>query len=152
MEVIIRSANSLSEVPKQLLLLADPSEEMIEKYLKDGECYIAETNDEIIGVMVIISRNSESIEVINLAVREDWQGNGVGKKLLSKANEVGRMRNVKRIEIGTGNSSVQQLGIYQRCGYRIFEIWEDYFVNHYEEEIYENGIQCRDMIRLKIDL
>jgi len=28
----------------------------------------------------------------------------------------------------------------------------DYFSKNYPEEIYENGIQCRDMIRLSKDL
>ncbi|MFC0472483.1 histidine phosphatase family protein [Halalkalibacter kiskunsagensis] len=28
----------------------------------------------------------------------------------------------------------------------------DFFIKHYPEEIFENGIQCRDMIRLSQDL
>ena len=28
----------------------------------------------------------------------------------------------------------------------------DFFIRHYDEEIIENGIQCRDMIRLSMDL
>jgi ribosomal protein S18 acetylase RimI-like enzyme len=152
MEVIIKPVYSVNEVPMDLLLLADPSEEIINNYLREGECLIAEIDDEVVGVIVIITKDSETIEIINISVREDWQGKGIGKKLLYRAKEVGRNRNAKRIEIGTGNSSLKQLGIYQRCGYRIFEIWKDFFIRNYEEEIYENGIQCIDMIRLKIDL
>ncbi len=56
------------------------------------------------------------------------------------------------MEIGTGNSSVNQLSLYQKCGFRITGIEHDYFTKHYEEEIVENGLLCRDMIRLSLDL
>lgn len=58
----------------------------------------------------------------------------------------------KTIEIGTGNSSIGQLVLYQKCGFRITGVDIDFFVRHYQEEIFENGIQCRDMIRLSQDL
>lgn len=28
----------------------------------------------------------------------------------------------------------------------------DYFVKYYEEHIFENGIQCKDMVRLEMEL
>lgn len=53
------------------------------------------------------------------------------------------------VEIGTGNSSIDQLAFYQKCGFRIAAIDPDFFIRHYPEPIFENGIQCRDMIRLE---
>ncbi len=152
MVVQYRSANSASEVPMELLLLADPSEEMINNYIKEGSIIVAEMSGEVIGVIVLIHKDEDTMEIINIAVKEDFQREGIGKQLINKAMLIAKRKNVKRIEIGTGNSSLIQLGIYQRYGFRIFEIWEDYFTKHYEEEIYENRIQCRDMVRLKIDL
>lgn len=32
------------------------------------------------------------------------------------------------------------------------EIIHDHFVEQYDEPIFEQGIQCRDMVRLSIDL
>ena len=77
---------------------------------------------------------------------------GIGKKLILYSIEKAREEKAKIIEIGTGNSSINQLLLYQRCGFRITGIDRDFFVSHYKEEIYENGIQCRDMIRLSLDL
>lgn len=54
--------------------------------------------------------------------------------------------------VGTGNSSFDQLALYQKCGFRMKGIIEDYFIEHYEEPIFENGIQCRDMIRLSLKI
>lgn len=151
MEMMIKPVDKKTDVPMDLLLLADPSEEMIRRYLTDGRCFIAEIDDEVIGVIILLSKNSETIEIMNLAVHENWQGKGVGTKLLFKAQEEAKLQNAKRLEIGTGNSSLKQLGLYQRCGFRMFEIWEDFFITHYEDPIYENGIPCVDMVRLKID-
>ena len=40
----------------------------------------------------------------------------------------------------------------QRCGFSIESIEKDYFVRHYPEPIYENEIECRDMVRLRMEL
>lgn len=42
--------------------------------------------------------------------------------------------------------------LYQRCGFSIESIEKDYFVRHYPDPIYENGIECRDMVRLRMEL
>ena len=83
---------------------------------------------------------------------EDQQGKGFGKQLVIDAIEVAKSRGYRTIEIGTGNSSIGQLALYQKCGFRITGVDIDFFIRHYPEEIFENSIQCRDMIRLSQDL
>jgi ribosomal protein S18 acetylase RimI-like enzyme len=152
MEVIIERLYDRSVAPYDLLLMADPSRELVDDYLSRGECFIATILDEIIGVFVLLRTKPDTVEIINIAVKEDWQGNGIGKKLILNAIRIAKDMNMKTIEIGTGNSSVFQLMLYQKCGFRIVGIDQDFFTRHYKEEIYENGIQCRDMIRLRIDI
>jgi ribosomal protein S18 acetylase RimI-like enzyme len=152
MEVIIERLYDRSVAPYDLLLMADPSRELVDDYLSRGECFIATILDEIIGVFVLLRTKPDTVEIINIAVKEDWQGNGIGKKLILNAIRIAKDMNMKTIEIGTGNSSVFQLLLYQKCGFRIVGIDQDFFTRHYKEEIYENGIQCRDMIRLRIDI
>jgi ribosomal protein S18 acetylase RimI-like enzyme len=152
MEFTIKPIKLIDEVPVDLLLLADPSIEQIRQYSSNSAIFVAVHDQEIVGA-IIISRLSESaLEIINLAVYEDFQGKGIGKILIQTAIQFAKNIKAQRIEIGTGNSSLMQLGFYQKCGFRIHGIWENHFIKNYEEEIYENGIQCRDMIRLKIDL
>ncbi|XMB25298.1 GNAT family N-acetyltransferase [Paenibacillus sp. BR2-3] len=152
MEVKIRLLKASEDAPIELLLLADPSEEIIKEYLARGQCFVAHINEEIIGALVLIRTRPETVEIVNIAVREDFQGKGIGKKLIFNAMEKAKEQNAKTIEIGTGNSSIDQLMIYQKCGFRITGIDRDFFTRHYKEEIHENGIQCRDMIRLGLDL
>ncbi|MEF2965366.1 GNAT family N-acetyltransferase [Paenibacillus sp. M1] len=152
MEFKFRLLEPAEEPPIDLLLLADPSEKLVRDYLSRGSCYIASSSNEIIGVFVLLKTRPETIEIVNIAVREDYQGKGIGRKLIEFAKEQAKRDKAKTIEIGTGNSSIGQLYLYQKCGFRITGIDRDFFVRHYDEAIYENGIQCRDMIRLSLDL
>lgn len=157
MNICIRLLPKDMAAPLELLLLADPSAEIINEYLGRGQCYIAAETDavadhnEIIGVYVLIRTRPETIEIVNLAVREDCQGRGIGKMLVLDAVRKAREQGAKTVEIGTGNSSLAQLGLYQKCGFRITGVDRDFFTKHYKEEIFENGIQCRDMIRLSLE-
>ncbi|MFC5602048.1 GNAT family N-acetyltransferase [Sporosarcina koreensis] len=138
--------------PYDLLLLADPSRELVEAYIAEGECYIAEEKDGIIGVFVIVPLTKETVEIKNIAVCEDKQGRGIGKKLLLEAIKVAKSNGYNIFEIGTGNSSIGQLALYQKCGFRISGVIKDFFVQHYDTVIMENGIQCKDMIRLRLEI
>ena len=89
---------------------------------------------------------------MNVAVAEDRQGKGLGKKLILHALEVAKSLGVKKVEIGTGNSSIGQLALYEKCGFQIIGIIENFFIDNYPEPIFENGIQCRDMVRLAIKM
>ncbi|MBO0587808.1 GNAT family N-acetyltransferase [Sporosarcina sp. E16_8] len=138
--------------PFELLLLADPSRELVEQYIVNGECRVAEEEGEIVGVYVLVKLGVTTMEIINIAVDERIQGRGIGKKLMSDAIQTAKALGYKFLEVGTGNSSIGQLAFYQKSGFRIDGVIKDFFVDHYEEEIVENGIQCRDMIRLSMTI
>ncbi|MNP68178.1 putative N-acetyltransferase YvbK [compost metagenome] len=72
--------------------------------------------------------------------------------MIKEAIKAARKMGGKTVEIGTGNSSLHQLKLYQRCGFRIVGVDRDFFIRHYDEEIIEDGIRCVDMIRLSMDL
>ncbi|RIX51666.1 GNAT family N-acetyltransferase [Paenibacillus nanensis] len=138
--------------PMELLLDADPSQELVEEYIGRGECYIAEENGRVIGEYVLIRTRPDTVELVNIAVAADKQGQGMGKKLVLHAIEQAKLQGFKTIEVGTGNSGVTQLALYQKCGFRITGVDRDFFIRHYSEPIYENGIQVIDMVRLSQDL
>lgn len=144
----IRKLNIHEEAPIDLLLMADPSLTLVEQYLNMGECYVAENDEEIIGVYVMLPKRPDTIELVNIAVSEYEQGKGIGKQLILDAIQRSKVKGYKTIEVGTGNSSIGQLALYQKCGFRITGVDRGFFTRHYKEDIYENGIWCRDMIRL----
>lgn len=148
----IRMLQADEQPPMKLLLLADPSEKLVQEYLKRGQCFVAEAEDTIIGEYVLLPTRPETVEIVNIAVDERYQGNGIGKQLVNHAIQQAKVLGYKTIEIGTGNSGVGQLALYQKCGFRMTSIDRDFFIRHYSEEIFENGIQVVDMVRLSQDI
>jgi ribosomal protein S18 acetylase RimI-like enzyme len=136
------------QAPLELLLTADPSATLIKGYLDRGHCYIAEIDNQTAGVYVLVENNSDTAELINIAANEKHQGKGIGKALVKDAIQIAKDMGYKTIEVGTGNSSIDQLALYQKCGFRITGVDKDFFIRNYEEEIFENGIKCRDLVRL----
>lgn len=152
MDIKIIKLECNKDAPMDLLLLADPSEELVRSYLQKGVCYTAQMNEEVVAVILIMETKSRTIEVMNLAVKEEYQNKGIGKKLLMYVIEEIKKGDTKTIEIGTGNPGVVQMLLYQKCGFRIVDIDFDFFRRTHPEPIFENGIECRDMIRMRIDL
>lgn len=144
----IRLLNDAADLPMDLLLEADPSEELVREYCGRGCVYEATVDDALIGVYVLLPLSDDAVEIKNIAVAESVRGRGFGKKLVLHALSEAKRLGFTAAEIGTGNSSIDQLMLYQKCGFRIDSIDHDFFTRNYPEPIFENGIECRDMIRL----
>jgi len=151
-DVLISQLGKDEEIPYSLLLDADPSIELIEKYLKVSEIYIAKLKNQIVGVYVLCPVNSEQAEIKNIAVEEKFQGNGIGKILLDDAFKLAKSKGYKELIIGTANSSVGQLYLYQKSGFEISDIKMNFFIDNYPAPFYENGIQVKHMIILSKQL
>jgi GNAT superfamily N-acetyltransferase len=148
----IRKLGEGEQPPMELLLNADPSKQLVERYLQRGTSYVAVDSGEIVGVYVLLPTRPATVELVNVSVREEHQGKGIGKQLVRHAVRQAREEGYQTIEVGTGNSSVDQLALYQKCGFRMVGIDRDFFLRHYEEPLFENGIQVTDMVRLSQDL
>lgn len=86
---------------------------------------------------------------MNISVDEMYQNQGIGRQLIENAVQKAKDMGMKKMEIGTGNPGVVQMLLYQKCGFRIVGIDFDYFRVNYKDRIFENGIECRDMIRME---
>ena len=140
------------QLPRDLLLLADPSPDMVETYIQSGWGFLARCRGEAIGEALVCPLSPRVVELVNLAVAPHWQGRGIGKLLILAVAEDARKKDMRSISLGTGNSSLDQLAFYQKCGFRLVGVERDFFLRNYSAPIYENGIQCWDMIRLSLAL
>lgn len=152
MNLTIELLEDPNEIPYDLLLLADPSRELVNEYVGRGYCYGAYLDGELVGEFVLIHTHPRTMEIVNVAVKGSRQGQGIGRQLVQAAIREAKSRQATALEIGTGNSSIWQLKLYQSCGFRIVGVDVDFFVRNYAQDIYENGIHCRDMIRLRMEL
>lgn len=134
--------------PYDLLLLADPLKELVDEYLEHSDIFIAINNDDIIGIIVLYPLSAVSVEIKNLAVKPELQGKGIGNYLIENAVKVAHTKGIKSICIGTANSSIGQLYLYQKHGFEITEIKRNFFIDNYPEIIMENGIQAKHMLVL----
>ncbi len=141
-----------NELPWALLLDADPHRARIESYLSEELTRVAKHDGEVLGVYVMEWRDSECIELMNIAVREDCQGQGLGRWLLGHALGLAESKGARRVEVGTGNSSLANLAFYQRGGFRIVGVVPNFFTDNYPDPIIEDGIVCRDMVRLAFEV
>ncbi|NBA87809.1 GNAT family N-acetyltransferase [Emticicia sp. CRIBPO] len=146
--MILRSLGQEEALPVDLLLLADPSEEMLGKYLEGSEILVAESGANILGVCVIYAEDGLTAEIKNIAVSEEHQGKGIGRSLLNKATLTVRAKGFKNLVIGTGDTGYKQIRLYQSAGFEISDVKKNFFVDHYPEPLYENGNLITDMIIL----
>jgi len=140
-----------SEIPIELLLEADPSEQSILSYLESGLIFATVRNEVAIGVCVVSLESETRAELFNISVSKEFQQQGVGTKLLEFVLQELKSKGVKRLELGTGTFGYQ-LAYYQRLGFRVDSVLKDYFVSHYPDPIFEQGIQLKDMLRLYLNL
>ena len=143
---------SRDQIPYPLLLEADPSKRSIQEYLERGKLYLALIDQKVVACFVLMRTRANTNEIMNIAVRPELRGKGIAKQCISYAEQISKQEGCRTLEVGTGNSSLEQLALYQKCGFRLVSIERNYFIKHYVQEIYENGIKCVDMIRLEMVL
>lgn len=154
MEIILVPHQPTEPVPWQLLLQADPDKQKIEKYLHKSRLYVVKNESgEVIGVCVI-QRNiaDTSWEILNIAVDENQHNKGIGKQIIQQVIQMANEWQVLKLWVATGNSSIDQLAFYQKCGFEMHSIIPNYFTDNYSEKIIENGIECKHQVRLVIIL
>ncbi|WP_299496695.1 GNAT family N-acetyltransferase [uncultured Shewanella sp.] len=133
-----------------LLLSADPDKQSILSYLSGATIFVCKDNSLFVGVAVLVEIAGIA-ELKNIAVLKDYQGKGIAKIMIGKVKQQAKAMGATTLEVGTGNSSLSQLALYQKCGFRVYSIESDFFAT-YPEPIFENGIRCIDMIRLRAEL
>jgi len=138
--------------PRDLLLLADPDNEAIDRYLHKSAVVLAVLDEKIIGIYVLYPHNSACAEIKNIAIAETEQGKGYGRQLLEHAITSANTLGFQELLIGTANTSFGQLALYQKLGFRLFELRKNYFIQHYSEPLFENGLQVRDMLMFQLKL
>ncbi len=137
---------------RELLLLADESEASVADYIGRGTCYATYDDGRIVGQYVLIHTRPLTAEVVNIAVTPDRQRQGIATALLAHAVDTARRAGFRLLEIGTGDCGLGQIALYERCGFVRCGIDEDYFRKHYPAPIFENGLECRHMVRLRMEL
>jgi len=132
-----------------LLLLADESELMIDKYLEKGD-FFALYDGDLKSICVVIALDSHSCELKNIATYAKYQGQGYGKALIHYISSFYH-KSYKNMLVGTGDTP-KSLSFYKGCGFKISHSIKNFFTDNYDHIMIEEGIQLVDMIYLKKEL
>lgn len=132
-----------------LLLLADESWDMIERYLERGVMYVLD-DDGVKAEIVVCDEGCGVLEIKNLAVLPQCQRHGYGRALVEfvRARYAGAYR---VLTVGTGDSPLT-VPFYERCGFHRSRIVKDFFIENYDHPIYEGGVRLTDMVYLAQDI
>lgn len=128
-----------------LLLLGDEQEDMIDRYLDRGRMFILEEPN-LIGQCVVTEESEGIYEIKNISIYPDEQGKGFGKKLMQYVLD--ELRDGNTFYVGTGESDLT-VPFYESLGFEYSHRIENFFIDNYDEPIFEAGVQLVDMVFLK---
>lgn len=134
----------------EMLLIADPQENMIRRYLDKSDMFVLEDAGEVLTIGVVEHMKNKRCELKNLVTAQEYRRQGYGTYMVNYLSEYYSVT-CDVMYVGTGNDS-NTLDFYKQCGFVNSHIVANFFVDHYEKPIYENGIQLTDMIYLKKNL
>jgi len=132
-----------------LLLLADESESMIDKYLERGDLFALYDN-ELKSVCVVTSASPDVCELKSIATYEKWHGMGYGSKLIQHITSFYKDKHTSMI-VGTGDVP-KSIRFYKKNGFSISHRNHNFFTDNYDHPMFEDGVQLVDMVYLKKEL
>ena len=132
-----------------LLLEADPSKDMIHKYLNDSDVYALKKGDELISIAVICTISRKTLELKNIVTRENYRNKGYAKTLL-KSLCGNYKQKYDRMLVGTTENNIP---FYVKQGFDKYEkTIKNFFIDNYNEEIKDEDLICTDLIYYSKDL
>lgn len=131
-----------------LLFLADEQEDMIDRYLEQGDMFVLQ-DPETVAECVVCDLGEGVFEIKNIATVPHAQGKGYGRRLISFLMRHYKGR-CKKLLVGTGDSPLT-IPFYQKCGFTEHHRVKNFFTDHYDHPIFEAGVQLVDMVYLSRD-
>lgn len=132
-----------------LLLEADPSKDMIHKYLNDSDVYALKKGDELISIAVILHIDRKTLELKNIVTTEKYRNKGYAKTLL-KSLCGNYKQKYDRMLVGVAENNIP---FYVKQGFDKYErTIKNFFIDNYNEEIKDGDLICTDLIYYSKDL
>lgn len=141
-------------LPFDLLLMADETEAAIRKYIFQSVVYLVtdKISHEKVAIVALFKIDDTTLEIKNIAIAEKLRGKGIGSWLISNIKQIATLQHYKSLIVGTPDCAFQQINFYQKAGFTPFMLKKNFFIDNYEEPIYENGTLLKDMLMLKMVL
>jgi ribosomal protein S18 acetylase RimI-like enzyme len=129
-----------------LLLLADEQENMIDKYLNRGVLFALHDNG-LKSICVVTDEGNGTFEMQSLATYPQFQGKGYARYLINHICDYYKDKGTTMI-VGTGDTPLI-VSFYENSGFVFSHRIENYFIEHYDEQMFEHGVQLKDKVYFK---
>ncbi|WP_343536517.1 GNAT family N-acetyltransferase [Sphingobacterium thalpophilum] len=144
----IKQVTDHKDYPYDLLLLADETVAAIEKYLFKSTVYVVQVQDRVVAVFCLCPIDDTTLEIKNIAVSPPFQNSGLGSGILRYIQQT-YADQYPNLIVGTADCGTDQIRFYERNGFVKYAVRKNFFIENYEQPIYENGQLLKDMVLLK---
>lgn len=128
----------------KILCESDPNINLVNDYLREGQLFAYFYHQIPVSFIVIQQVDNDTIEIKNLLTIDTYRGHGFARQLIQYIEN--RFQDIPRIIVATANSSMFNMSFYTKLGYHYCYKIDNYFIDNYPQEIYENGIQAIDLM------
>ncbi|ABF43636.1 GCN5-related N-acetyltransferase [Candidatus Koribacter versatilis Ellin345] len=97
------------------IMLADPLGKIVSP---GGAIFVACAGAEVIGTCALTPEHDGGFELVKMAVSEDWQGRGIGRKLLLFAIQEAKELGIKRLRLETSHKLGSAIHLYESVGFK----------------------------------
>ena len=126
----------------KLLLEADPEENVVRSYIESGDMYVGLEDNVPVCEVVITKVDDEECELKNIATDPNYRGKGYAQELIRYVFNEYKDR-YKRMIVGTTENMIP---FYVLNGFtKYHHTVKNFFVDNYEEEIWDGDLHCIDM-------
>lgn len=117
---------------------ATQDEPFTRRQIQRYEVYVLETDGRLVATISLCDKPPQAdvrhIYINKLAVATDLRGHGLGKRLLSFAEQVARDRGIKVLRLDTAIPATKLVTLYSRTGYQVRK------THHWDGKTYESLI------------
>lgn len=99
---------------------------------------------------VVTDEGDNVLELKSIAVEPNWQDRGYGKAMVDFLVQTYKEQ-YRVLQVGTGDSP-STIPFYEACGFRRHHLVKNFFTDHYDHPIYEDGVQLVDMVYLQREM
>ncbi len=146
MLINIKKITSEKKEYMNLLLLSDPSEEMINKYLDKSDMFVLSVNGVAVSEIVIAKTSETTCEIKNLATAIEYRNRGFAKQLLQYIFQNYKMQ-FPTMLVGTAIPS-----FYEIFGFQYSHTIDNFFTKNYSAPVMDGNKKIVDLVYLKKDL
>lgn len=138
----IKKIEKNKEKYMDLLLEADPERDIVNKYIDNADMYVGIEDEKVVCEIMITKVNEEECELKNIATLEEYRNRGYAKQLIEYVFKKYKDK-YKKMIVGTTENMIP---FYVLNGFtKYHHTVKNFFIENYEEKIYDGNMQCIDM-------